>query len=85
MTLGMMARVTLGHTGRDMQANRLTSLAFVIINLAAAVRVLAVGLWPSQYTYWINGAAGLWVLAFALFVWVYGPMLWQARVDGRAG
>lgn len=85
MTLGMMARVTLGHTGRDMQANRLTSLAFVIINLAAAVRVLAVGLWPSQYAHWINGAAGLWVLAFALFLWVYGPMLWQARVDGRAG
>ena len=30
-------------------------------------------------------AAGLWCLAFGMFVVRYAPMLWRARVDGRPG
>lgn len=84
-TLGMLARVTLGHTGRDMRASRATSLAFLIINLAALVRVFPPLLWPRHYNLWLGMAGGLWVLAFALFLGIYGPMLARPRVDGRPG
>ena len=84
-TLGMVARVTLGHTGRDMRASPATSLAFVIINLAALTRVFLPLLWPGHYHLWLGISGGLWVLAFALFLGIYGPMLIQPRVDGRPG
>lgn len=84
-TLGMLARVTLGHTGRDMRASRATSLAFLTINLAALVRVFPPLLWPRHYSLWLGMAGGLWVLAFALFLGIYGPMLARPRVDGRPG
>jgi uncharacterized protein involved in response to NO len=84
-TLGMVARVTLGHTGRDMRASTATSLAFVIINLAALARVFPPLLWPGHYHLWLGISGGLWVLAFALFLGIYGPMLIQPRVDGRPG
>jgi len=84
-TLGMLARVTLGHTGRDMRASRASSLAFLTINLAALVRVFPPLLWPRHYNLWLGMAGGLWVLAFALFLGIYGPMLARPRVDGRPG
>jgi uncharacterized protein involved in response to NO len=84
-TLGMLARVTLGHTGRDMRASTATSLAFLTINLAALVRVFPPLLWPGHYSLWLGIAGGLWVLAFALFLGIYGPMLARPRVDGRPG
>lgn len=84
-TLGMLARVTLGHTGRDMRASLATSLAFLTINLAALVRVFPPLLWPRHYSLWLGMAGGLWVLAFALFLGIYGPMLARPRVDGRPG
>ena len=41
MILAVMPRVTLGHTGRELIANRDTSVVFVLINAAAIVRVCA--------------------------------------------
>ncbi len=84
-TLGMMARVSLGHTGRAMVASRLTVMAFVALNLAAAVRVFAPLAWPSLYGYWLTASGTLWVLAFALFLWVYAPLLVSPRTDGQPG
>jgi uncharacterized protein involved in response to NO len=40
LTLGMMARVALGHTGRPIQARPVMIAAFVLINLAAVIRVI---------------------------------------------
>jgi uncharacterized protein involved in response to NO len=84
-TLGMMARVTLGHTGREMRAARLTNLAFVLANLAAFARVLLPLLMPEAYTAWIYASGLLWTLAFVLFLWVHAPMLIAPRPDGRPG
>ena len=84
-TLGMMARVTLGHTGRAMVASRLTVMAFAALNLAALVRVFAPLAWPSAYRYWLTGSGSLWLLAFGLFLWVYAPLLVSPRADGRPG
>jgi uncharacterized protein involved in response to NO len=85
LTLGMMARVTLGHTGRMLHASRVTVLAFLSITAAALVRTLgAVG--PSAYYRTALLVSGvLWTLSFAIYVWVYAPMLFKPRVDGRAG
>ena len=80
MTLGMMARVSLGHTGREMQSRRLTDLAFLLINLAAATLAA-----PAMLLTAIKLAGVLWALAFTLFLIVYAPMLMRARVDGRPG
>jgi uncharacterized protein involved in response to NO len=85
VTLGMMARVAIGHTGRAMQASGLTILAFVLINCAAALRGLAPLIDPAGYQGWLMGAGICWILAFALFLRVHGPMLVAPRPDGRPG
>lgn len=84
-TLGMMARVTLGHTGRAMRASRLTVAAFALINAAALVRVLMPLVAPGRYAVWLDLSGGLWMFAFGCFLWVYGPMLVRPRADGRPG
>ncbi len=84
-TFGMVARVTLGHTGRDMRASSATIAAFLAINLAALARVVPPLIWPAHYPLWLVLSGALWMLAFGIFLWVYGPMLIQPRVDGRPG
>ncbi len=84
-TLGMMARVTLGHTGREMRSSPLTNIAFVLVNLAAVTRVGATLLFPAAYPNWVQISGLLWTLAFGLFLWIYAPMLVAPRPDGRPG
>jgi uncharacterized protein involved in response to NO len=85
LTLGMMSRVTLGHTGRDMVAPRLATVSFVLLNLAAVARGIAPALLPERYLGLVHSAAGLWILAFALFLAAHASQLWRPRVDGRPG
>ena len=78
LILAMMARVSLGHTGRALQPPKAMSWAFCLLNLGALIRVTAGsrGLWL---------AAACWGAAFALFAWHYTPMLCRARLDGHPG
>ncbi len=85
LTLGMMARVSLGHTGRAMRSSKWINLAFVLLNLAALSRVFGPLLLPSRYSMWIDLSGGLWILSFVIFAVVYIPILVRARVDGRPG
>jgi uncharacterized protein involved in response to NO len=85
MTLGMMCRVTLGHTGRIIRASRCTFAAFVCITASALLRVGLPILFPSAYVPSLHASATLWTVSFALFVVGYGPMLIRPRVDGRPG
>ena len=82
-TLGMMARVALGHTGRVMRSATSVNLAFVLANLAAGVRVFGPAFLPTWYVSWVLLAGALWVAAFAIFAWVYTPILLRPRADGR--
>lgn len=84
-TLGMMARVALGHTGRPLQPAGLTVAAFGAINLAAATRSLLPAVAPTWYPDLLILSGVLWILAFAAFLYVYAPILWQPRADGRPG
>jgi uncharacterized protein involved in response to NO len=86
LTLGMMSRVALGHTGRKLVASRPVIAAFVLVNLAAAGRVVAGLAAPDAwYVAAIGGAGFVWVLAFAFFVGVYAPILLRPRTDGLPG
>jgi len=85
MTLGMMARVSLGHTGREMKLNRWMVLSFVLINVAAVIRVILPMFMTDSYMQLIQVAGWLWVFAFIIYVIVYTPMWLRPRVDGRPG
>ena len=85
VTLGMMARVSLGHTGRPMQPARLVEGSFLALNLATALRVVAPLLAPGLYPVWIRASGTLWVLAFLVFLYHYVPILLRPRPDGQPG
>lgn len=86
MTLGMMARVILGHTGRNVfEPPALVGKIFTILFAGACVRILAVWALPQWHWWWIVIAQCLWMLAFGLFIWLYAPMLIKPRVDKRYG
>ena len=78
MILAVMPRVTLGHTGRELTANRATVAVFVLINAAAVARVCAS--WHTEAMTILLLIAGVcWITAFGLFEIVYGPMLLTRR------
>lgn len=81
LTLGMMARVALGHTGRAMQAAKPIVIAFVLINLAAVTRVVLPIAFPGWYLDLLSASGVLWILAFSIFTYWYAPILWSPRVD----
>lgn len=82
---GMITRVSLGHTGRKLKPSLMTVLGYVLINLAAAIRVVGPMIGPTYYKSSITMAGGFWIAAFALFVIEYAPILISPRVDGRDG
>ena len=83
LTLGMMARVSLGHTGRILEASNSMALGFVLINLAAFLRVLLPAVFPSLYSFGVFSAALLWLLSFLIFLAVNLPILVAPRADGK--
>lgn len=74
MTLAMMTRASLGHTGQARLAGPATLAIYLLVNTAAALRVAAAfaGAWRSSG---LEAAGGLWALAFGLFAIAYGPAL----------
>lgn len=84
-TIGMMARVANGHTGRPIDVARVVTFAFLAMNAAALVRVFGTAQWDSHYVLWVDLSAALWVLGFVLFAWHYAPVLLRPRADGRPG
>ncbi|MFT6098274.1 MAG: hypothetical protein ACJAYF_000810 [Arenicella sp.] len=86
ITLGMMARVTIGHTGRDtQQPNRLISLVFIFIVVAALIRVFLPLVDSSLYLSSLKLSGVLWSLGFLLFLALYLQALVTRRPDGAEG
>ena len=74
MTLAVMTRATLGHTGQDLSAGAGTVTIYLAMILSVLARV-AGGVWP-EFSGPLNTVAGLfWVLAFGGFAVVYGALL----------
>lgn len=85
LILAMVARVSMGHTGRAIYQGPDMSLVFGALLLAALVRSLGVALLPAHLMWWVNLSALLWIAAFGLFIVRFGPMLLTPRVDGHPG
>ncbi|WP_303290961.1 NnrS family protein [Marinobacter sp. SS5-14b] len=84
LILGVIARVSLGHTGRPLVLPKGMVLAFVAIQLAALIRVLT----AFEVIPWhpgIGSSTLLWVVAYGLFLIRYTGVLASPRADGRAG
>lgn len=82
VTLSMMARVTLGHTGRNVhQAPPVMTVLLAGLVLTTTVRVFFPLADPQNYQLWITAAGALWIASFTLFSVIFIPMLSGPRVD----
>ena len=78
MTLAVMSRATLGHTGRALTAGPGLAAAFVLVTCAALARVLA-SLLDSTALPLVTIAAASWIAAFLCYLMVCGPMFFAAK------
>lgn len=80
MILSMISRVSLGHTGRPIKVGKLMTSAFIVLLLAALVRILG-QLFTDDYIFVILSSAILWAIAYACFVVLYAPILIKKRIN----
>jgi len=85
MTIGMMTRTARGHTGRPITADAFEVTCFVLIQLAALIRVLGGMLAPGAYSVTVIVSGICWSAAFAIYAVRYWPVLSRARLDGKPG
>ncbi|MEG0245336.1 MAG: NnrS family protein [Pseudomonas sp.] len=81
LIVAMMARVSLGHTGRPLKVPNRVVGAFVLLQLAALARVVLTLFTPLG----VSLSVLCWSLALLLFLWHYLPILLRPRVDGMPG
>jgi len=82
MTLAVMTRASLGHTGRELTASVGTRAIFAAIVIAAILRVAA-AMAPSAAIL-LHISAALWVAAFAGYAVLFGGMLMRPRRQARS-
>ncbi|MFG1462163.1 NnrS family protein [Xanthobacter sp. DSM 24535] len=74
MTLAIMTRATLGHTGQALRASRATLASYLLISVAVGLRLAMI--FASDLSIILMYLSGFsWVAAFAIFVAVYGRSL----------
>ena len=81
MTLAVMTRASLGHTGQELAAGAGTQLLYAAVVFAALARI-AGALFPAWMLVLIHAAALGWIAAFGGFAFLYGPLLFRARRSG---
>jgi len=79
ITLGMMVRVTQGHTGLRVQATWPAPTVFGLICVSALFRVVFPLLMPDPYVWALWLAVCTWSAAFLIFILIYGPLLFRSR------
>ena len=77
MTLAVMTRATLGHTGRTLVAGTGTTVLYALVIASVPVRLLGAAFPESALSLWTLSAV-LWCGGFAGFVLLYGPSLIRA-------
>ena len=82
MIVAVMTRATRGHTGRDLSADPVTSLIYVLVTLAAITRVAAAfgANWTMPLLF---ASASFWGAAFVVFALFYGPMLLLPQIPNQ--
>lgn len=85
LIIGMVTRTARGHTGRPIQVDRLEVVAYLLVMLAAVLRVFLPLIAPELLVVSLIAAATAWSVAFMLYLWVFGPWLMRTRLDGKDG
>ena len=85
LTLGMMTRTARGHTGRPLVADGYELSVFLLIQVAAMVRVFGGMMSPGLYLTSIQLSGLLWSAAFGFYAVRYWPVLTRPRLDGKPG
>ena len=86
ISLSMMARVSLGHSGRSIhEPPSILTYALAMLISGVIFRVFFPLLWPEEYLTWIALAQVFWILAFGIFLLLYYPILTRPRIDGLPG
>lgn len=83
--LGMITRVSMGHSGRPLRVTWPVALSYGVLTLAATIRVFGSLLPPTLYPHVLVASGTFWVLAFAIFLMAYARILVTARADGKVG
>jgi uncharacterized protein involved in response to NO len=83
MVIGMVSRVSLGHSGRELRADTLTWAAYLAVVAAGLVRAGAELAPAATSAPLMILAAALWLLAFGAWAWRYVPMYVTPRADAR--
>ncbi|MFO0860009.1 MAG: NnrS family protein [Phycisphaerales bacterium] len=78
LIIGMITRTALGHSGRVVRAGRVEVVAFILVLLAAGLRVSA-SLIPPFYLVGMLAAGTAWAAAFLIYIVSYGPILLGKR------
>ena len=78
MTLAIMTRASLGHTGQPLEAGTQTQSIYIAIVIAAALRIIA-AVFPGTMIPLLYAAGAAWVAAFWMFAVGYGPLLSRPR------
>ncbi|MDF1589820.1 MAG: NnrS family protein [Gammaproteobacteria bacterium] len=83
ITLGMVARVSLGHTGRNInEPPSILKWVFLSLAVGAVIRVVLPIVMPSSYALFVGLSQIAWVIAFTLFIYQYFMLFIQPRIDG---
>ena len=79
MTLAVMTRASLGHTGRPLAAGSGTTAIYILVTIAAVLRLFA-PLAEAHYLFVLSLAGTAWSGAFGLFVLIYARPLMLPRL-----
>ncbi len=82
MTVAVMTRATLGHSGQALRAGAATLVIYLALLVSVAAR-LAYGIWPGA-TGWLWLAAGAWIAGYGGFALIYGRLLLRRRTAPKA-
>jgi uncharacterized protein involved in response to NO len=82
MTLAVMSRAALGHTGRPLIVARPIAFAYAAITAAALIRSFGLAMAPGHYFTVMLLSGGFWLAGFALFAGVYLPILTRKEARG---
>jgi len=85
LILAMISRVSLGHTGRKLQTLPGIQWAFILMILAGLVRSPLSAFQMLSPVMSLSLSFIFFILAYAIFLWRYIPILSKKRIDGRPG
>ena len=86
ISCGMMTRVSLAHTGRDIRSvPALVTVSFLCIALSAICRVFLPMVNMEKYLLWVSISQLLWIIGFTIFLLIFFSTLLRPRIDGTPG